>query len=269
MVTGTGFVTHDYHWIRSNIPAHLDASITDETDSFSVLSLMGPQAREVLSRVTTDPVDNETFPFARVRHLQVGDSPVTVLRLTYVGELGFELHIPVDNALKVYQALMSAGADLGIHNAGYRAIESLRLEKGYRAWGADLSPDHTPLEAGLGWAVKLKSDTDFLGKTALQQQQRDGLKKVMACFTVQEPQVNLIGRETLYRNGERVGWLTSAGYGHTLGCSIGYGYVRNASGVDHEFLNNGQYTLEVAGIQVPCEIHLEPLYDPTMARIRA
>ena len=230
---------------------------------------MGPRAREVLSRVTTDPVDNEAFPFARVRHLQVGDSPVTVLRLTYVGELGFELHIPVGNALKVYQALMSAGADLGIHNAGYRAIESLRLEKGYRAWGADLSPDHTPLEAGLGWAVKLKSETDFLGKAALQQQRRDGLKKVMTCFTVQDPQVNLIGRETLYRNGERVGWLTSAGYGHTIGCSIGYGYVRNASGVDHDFLKNGEYTLEVAGIQVPCEIHLEPLYDPTMARIRA
>ncbi|MBT3974034.1 MAG: GcvT family protein [Acidiferrobacteraceae bacterium] len=269
MVTGTGFVTHDYHWIRRNIPTHLDASITDETDSLSVLSLMGPQAREVLSRVTTDPVDNEAFPFARVRHLRVGDSPVTVLRLTYVGELGFELHIPVDNALKVYQALMSAGDDLGIHNAGYRAIESLRLEKGYRAWGADLSPDHTPLEAGLGWAVKLKSETDFLGKAALQQQRRDGLKKVMACFTVQDPQINLIGRETLYRNGERVGWLTSAGYGHTLGCSIGYGYVRNASGVDHDFLKNGEYTLEVAGIQVPCEIHLQPLYDPTMARIRA
>ena len=163
---------------------------------------------------------------------------------------------------------MAAGSDLGIRNAGYRAIESLRLEKGYRAWGSDLSPDHTPLEAGLGWAVKLSSETDFLGKDALAQQRRQGLKKQLACFTPQDSSIHLIGRETIFRDDQRVGWLTSAGFGHTVGCPIGYGYVRNADGVDRAYLEQGDYSLEVAGTRVPCSLHLEPLYDPTSSRVK-
>jgi 4-methylaminobutanoate oxidase (formaldehyde-forming) len=193
---------------------------------------------------------------------------VRALRVTYVGELGWELHIPVEMAMAVYDALMQAGQPQGIANAGYRAIESLRLEKGYRAWGADIGPDHTPLEAGLGWAVKLRQNTPFLGREALVEQSGRPLKKRLAGFTAEDPAVVLLGRETIYRDGKQVGWLTSGGYGYTVGKSIGYGYVRNAEGVPTDRLTSGTYELEVAAERVPAAIHLAPLYDPTMERIK-
>ena len=149
------------------------------------------------------------------------------MRLTYVGELGWELHLPVAHALSVYRQVMAAGAEFGIANAGYRAIESLRLEKGYRAWGSDIGPDYTPFEAGLGWAVKLKKNIPFQGREALAAQQGRPLTKRLACFTLDDPEVVLLGRETIYRAGRRVGWLTSAGWGYTVATNIGYGYVRN------------------------------------------
>jgi 4-methylaminobutanoate oxidase (formaldehyde-forming) len=154
-------------------------------------------------------------------------------------------------------------------NAGYRAIESLRLEKGYRAWGSDIGPDHTPLEAGLGWAVKLKTNMPFMGREALMEQAAAPLRKRLACFTVDDPDVVLLGRETIYRDGERVGWLTSAGWGYTVGKNIGYGYVRNGEGVDEAYLSAGHYEFEVACERVPCTLHDGPLYDPKMERVKA
>ncbi len=268
LVTGTGFATHDAHWIRTNVPAGLDAHLVDVTSAYAVISVMGPAARDVLSALSADELSNAAFPFARVREIRVAGAPVRALRITYVGELGWELHVGVDYAVSVYEALMQAGQAHGIANAGYRAIESLRLEKGYRAWGSDLTPDHTPLEAGLGWAVKLGTDVDFLGREALVRQRTAPGTKRFAGFTVDDPDVVLIGRETIYRDGERVGWLTSAGYGHTVGCAIGYGYVRRVAGIDREFLSAGRYELEVATQRVAAKIHLEPLYDAGMERIK-
>ncbi len=268
LVTGTGFITHDFHWIDRHLPKEMNANLTDETDNWAVLSLMGPNARALLNRLTESPIDNASLPFAHSREIEIAGVHVRIIRITYVGELGFELHIPVAHAQSVYNELHRAGADLGLRNAGYRAIESLRLEKGYRAWGSDLTPDHTPLEAGLGWAVKLNSDIAFIGKESLQNQASNGLKKQLACFTVEDPSITLIGRETLYRNGQRVGWLSSAGFGHTVGCPIGLGYVRDPKGVDRTFLESGTYELEVAGTKVPCRIHLEPLYDPKNQRVK-
>ncbi len=268
LVTGTGFITHDFHWIDRHLPKDMNANLTDETENWAVLSLMGPNARALLNRLTESPIDNASLPFAHSREIEIAGVHVRIIRITYVGELGFELHIPVAHAMSVYNELHRAGADLGLRNAGYRAIESLRLEKGYRAWGSDLTPDHTPLEAGLGWAVKLNSDIAFIGKESLQNQTSNGLKKQLACFTVEDPSITLIGRETLYRNGQRVGWLSSAGFGHTVGCPIGLGYVRDPKGVDRTFLESGTYELEVAGTQVPCRIHFEPLYDPKNQRVK-
>ncbi len=268
IVTGTGFATHDFAWIRANTPAGCDARLADVTEANSVLSLMGPAAREVLATVCDADLSNEAFPFGAVRQIAVAGAKVTALRITYVGELGWELHLPVEAAPRVYDALMAAGAAHGIVNAGYRAIESLRLEKGYRAWGADIGPDHTPLEAGLGWAVKLSSNVPFLGRDAVAAQRAAGVKKLLAGFTVAEPDVVLLGRETIYRNGERVGWLTSGGWGYTVARSIGYGYVRNMAGVDRDYVLSGTYELEVATERVPCEVFLEPLYDPRMARVK-
>ncbi len=268
LVTGTGFITHDFHWIDRHLPREMNANLTDETENWAVLSLMGPNARALLNRLTESPIDNASLPFAHSREIEIARVHVRIIRITYVGELGFELHIPVAHAMSVYHELHRAGADLGLRNAGYRAIESLRLEKGYRAWGSDLTPDHTPLEAGLGWAVKLNSDIAFIGKESLQNQASNGLKKQLACFTVEDPSITLIGRETLYRNGQRVGWLSSAGFGHTVGCPVGLGYVRDPKGVDRTFLESGTYELEVAGTKVPCRIHLEPLYDPKNQRVK-
>ena len=198
----------------------------------------------------------------------VAGCPVLALRVTYVGELGWELHLPVEYATTVYAALMAEGKEHGLCSAGYRAIESLRLEKGYRAWGAEIGPDHTPLEAGLGWCVKLKNDIPFKGRDAIAAQKQAGVNKMLACFTVDDPDVVLLGRETIYRNGERVGWLTSGGYGHTVQKSIGYGYVRNPHGVDRAHVLDGKYALEVGSRRVPCQVHLGALYDPTSSRVK-
>jgi glycine cleavage system aminomethyltransferase T len=182
--------------------------------------------------------------------------------------LGWELHMDRADVVTVYEALMAAGQEHDIRNAGYRAIESLRLEKGYRAWGADIGPDRTPLEAGMAWAVKLDSGMAFKGGRAIAAQRAEGPTALLACFTVDDPDVVLLGRETIYRNGERVGWLTSAGWGYSIGTNIGYGYVHDAQGVDRAHLAAGSYELEVATRRLPAQLHLRPLYDPEMAKIR-
>ncbi|MBU2998589.1 FAD-dependent oxidoreductase [Roseovarius nubinhibens] len=268
IVTGTGFATHDFDWIRRNIPEGLNCQLFDITSSRAVLSLMGPKSRDILAAVTSQDVSNEAFPFGTLKPIGIAGCRVDALRVTYVGELGWELHLPVEFATTVYEALMAAGADHGLINAGYRAIDSLRLEKGYRAWGSDIGPDHTPFEAGLGWAVKLRKDIPFKGRAAAKAQKEGGVKKLMACFTT-DPEVVLLGRETIYRNGERVGWLTSGGYGYTVGKSIGYGYVRHPDGVTRDFVESGSYELEVGTERVACAVHMSPLYDPAMTRVKA
>ncbi len=268
LVTGTGFATHDFDWIRKNIPASANAQVVDVTSAYAVLSLMGPRSREILQQLTHDDISSKQFPFGRVREIGVAGAPVLALRVTYVGELGWELHVPTEYARNVYDELMAAGKQFDIANAGYRAIESLRLEKGYRAWGADIGPDYTPFEAGLGWAVKMKKDIEFLGRDALVTIRGQMMKKQLACFTLDNPDIVLLGRETIYRNGERVGWLSSAGWGYTVKSNIGYGYVRNEAGVDKKFLENGEYELEVATDRMPCRIHSGALYDPDMERIK-
>ncbi|MBO9192543.1 GcvT family protein [Rhizobium sp. 16-449-1b] len=269
IVTGTGFATHDFDWIARNIPDDLHAELVDVTSAYSVLALMGPNARAVLEKVTSSDVTNAAFPFGRVKTIGIAGCPVRALRITYVGELGYELHVPIEYATTVYDALMAAGAPLHLINAGYRAIESCRLEKGYRAWGSDIGPDHTPIEAGLGWAVKTKKTTPFRGREAIERQLASGVKKMLACFVPDDPDVVLLGRETIYRDGKRVGWLSSGGFGYTVGKPIGYGYVRNAEGVNEEFVLSGQYELDVARARVPCKVSLTPLYDPEMARVKA
>lgn len=269
IVTGTGFATHDFDWIKHAIPAGLDAHLIDVTSSYAVLSLMGPRARDVLATLTNDDLSNDAFPFGQLRRITAAGAPVMALRVTYVGELGWELHIPVEFAATLYDALMTAGQPHGIANAGYRAIESLRLEKGYRAWGSEIGPDHSPLVAGLGWAVKLKSGTPFQGRDALIAQAAKPLPRLLAGFTA-APDTILLGRETIYRDGKRVGWLSSGGYGYTLGRAIGYGYVRDAeNGVTRDIVISGKYELEVAGERVPATVFLDPPYDPASSRIKA
>ncbi|WP_303983291.1 FAD-dependent oxidoreductase [Dongia mobilis] len=269
IVTGTGYATHDFHWISSHIPAGLDARLIDVTSGYGVLSLMGPKARDVLAAVTPSDISNAAFPFGTAQEIAIGGAMVRALRVTYVGELGWELHIPVETMVAVYEALWAAGQAHGIANAGYRAIESLRLEKFYRAWSSDITPDHSPLEAGMGWAVKLKKNVPFLGREAVTAMSQKKLPKLLACFSVDDQSVVLLGRETIFRNGKQVGWLASGGYGYTLGTNIGIGYVRDPqNGVSAEDVLGGTYELEIACQRYPAKVSLQPLYDPKMERVK-
>lgn len=268
IVTGTGFRTHDFGWIADHVPAGANVDMSDVTEDWGTLSLMGPKARDVLAAVTDADVSNAAFPFGHAREIVIAGSTVRALRITYVGELGWELHVPIGAIGEVFDALMAAGQPFGVKPVGYRALESLRLEKGYRAWGSDITPNDTPLEAGLGFAVKLKRNADFLGRSALEAVAGEPLKKRLMGFTAGSD-VALLGRETILRNGEPVGYLTSGGYGYTLGKAIGYGYVRNAEGVSDDYLTSGSYELVVAMERVPAEIHLGPMFDPGMERIKA
>jgi sarcosine dehydrogenase len=269
ITTGTGFATRDFNWIAKGIPAALHAELVDVTSAYSVLSLMGPNARAILETVTSVDVSNTAFPFGSVRTIGIAGCPVRALRITYVGELGYELHVPVEYAATVYDAVMAAGAAHGLVNAGYRAIESCRLEKFYRAWAADIGPDRTPIEAGLGWAVKMKKNVAFRGRAAIERQIASGVERMLACFVPDDPDVVLLGRETIYRDGKRVGWLSSGGFGYTIGKPIGYGYVADPAGVTEEFVLSGSYELDVAMRRVPCSVAMKPLYDPQMLRVKA
>ena len=266
IVTGTGFRTHDYGWIADHLPK-TGVSFEDVTEGWGTLSLMGPRAREILAAVTAEDVSNAALPFGSARILTIAGVKVRALRVTYVGELGWELHCPINQLGEVYDALMAA--DPALRPVGYRALESLRLEKGYRAWSSDITPNDTPFEAGLGWAVKLKSSTPFLGRAALEAAQGKPLTKSLMTFTVEDPAAVLVGRETILRDGLAVGYLTSGGYGYSIGKSIGLGYVRHEAGVTEPWLTAGRYALVIAGAETPATLSLKPLVDPEGARIKA
>ena len=269
IVTGTGFRTHDLAWIADHVPAGLDVRIDDVTERFGTLSLMGPKARDVLEAVTGADVSNAGFPFGHAREIRIAGTPVRALRVTYVGELGWELHVPIEATGVVFDTLMAAGAPHDLRPVGYRALESLRLEKGYRAWGSDITPNDTPFEAGLGWAVKMRRNVPFLGRDALAARTDSPLEKRLAGFVLDDPDAVLVGRETILRNGEPVGYLTSGGYGYTVGASIGYGYVRHGAGVTDGFLAGGRYELVVANDVLPARIAMEALHDPAGLRVKA
>jgi sarcosine dehydrogenase len=266
IVTGTGFRTHDYGWIADHLP-NSGVSFEDVTEGWGTLSLMGPRARAILAAVTAEEVSNTALPFGSARMLTIAGVKVRALRVTYVGELGWELHCPIDDLGRVYDALMAADPEL--RPIGYRALESLRLEKGYRAWSSDITPNDTPFEAGLGWAVKLKTTTAFLGRAALEAGLGKPLTKSLVTFTVDDPGAALVGRETILRDGQAVGYLTSGGYGYSIGKSIGLGYVRHDPGVTEPWLQAGSYALVIAGEETPARLSLEPLIDPEGARIKA
>ncbi|MGI9451770.1 MAG: aminomethyltransferase family protein, partial [Geminicoccaceae bacterium] len=269
IVTGTGFRTHDAAWIQEHIADGLDARLIDVTEKFGTLSLMGPRSRDVLQAVTETDCSNAAFHFGHVRDIQIAGHHVRALRVTYVGELGWELHTPIDATGEVFDALMEAGRDHGIAPVGYRALESLRLEKGYRAWSSDITPNDNPFEAGLGWAVKLKKNIDFLGRKTAMEASMSMPKKRFVGFTADDPDTVLLGRETILRNGVFAGYLTSGGFGYTIGLPIGYGYVRHADGATDDYLKSGHYELVVATERVPATIHLAPLYDPAGKRVKA
>jgi sarcosine dehydrogenase len=268
IVTGTGFRTHDFAWIKEHLPKG-DVSITDVTEGYATLSLMGPSSRPILQAATKADVSNTAFPFGHIKEIEIAGHKLWALRVTYVGELGWELHMPIAATAAVYDHLMQVGQPQQLRPVGYRALESLRLEKAYRAWGSDITPNDTPFEAGLGWAVKLKSSTDFIGRAALEVASNKSLTKRFMGFSIDDPDAVLVGRETILRNGTFAGYLTSGGFGYTVGKSIGFGYVRNADGVTDEYLASGKYELVIANETKSAKLKMNALYDPANVRVKA
>lgn len=235
MVTGSAFGMRDMGWIRKHLPADGSVTVQELTSARATINLAGPFSRQVLEKVADGDVSNQAFPYMTARELRVGFAPVLALRVTYLGELGYELHLPTEYAAHVYELLWAAGRDFGLADAGYRAIESLRLEKRYLYWGADITPDYTPYEAGLGFAVSLKKKADFVGRTALEKARKTGPRRRLITLLV-DADVQLYGGEAIRRNGKVLGVTSSAGRGHTIGKAIALGYVpsEEASHADYE-----------------------------------
>ena len=265
LVSGTAQTVRDADWIRRHLRPEQDGGLVDVTSAFGVLGVMGPNSRALLSRLTEADLSNAAFPFATAQQIGLGLATGRAVRITYVGELGWELHVPMDQLALVYDRLMEAGADLGLTNAGHYAINSLRLEKGYRAWGAELSPDDTPLEAGLAFVIDWNKS--FIGREALLNQKTAGVKRRLAIFVLDDPGPILWGGELIYREGRPVGYTTSGSYGHTIGGAIAMGYVHHSAQVTAEFIHSGQYEININGARHKATPHLRPPYDLERKRI--
>ena len=267
IVTAAAAATHDADWIRR----HLDgarAVLTDVTSGQAVLGVMGPQSRALLARLTGADLTNDAFPFLTSREIWLASAPVRAARITYVGELGWELYVPTEFAAGVYDALVAAGDDLGLRHAGYHAMDSLRIEKAYRSWGHDLGGEDTPFEAGLGFAVRLDKRGGFIGRDALAARRERPLTRRLVVFLLDDPEPLLYHAEPIWRDGALVGRISSGAYGHTLGRAIGLGWVSHPDGVSDDFIEGGRWEIEVACERVSARAQLAPPYDPKSLRVR-
>jgi len=256
IVTGTAFGNHDRSWISRHLTP--DAQVAEVTSAWACFGLWGPRARDVLAPLTPISLSNEDFPYMTVRETTVGDVPVRALRVTYVGELGWELYCPVEEGSTLWRALWQAGEAHGLVAGGYRAIDSLRVEKGYRVWGADITPDETPYEAGLAFAVK--PDKDFIGRDALADAEPE---RRLSCIVLDDPRSVALGNEPVRVDGEVAGRVTSGGYGYTIERSIAYAYLpaeKAGSGTAVE--------IDIFGEWVGGEVAREPVFDPDGERVR-
>jgi 4-methylaminobutanoate oxidase (formaldehyde-forming) len=268
VVTAAASAVRDLHWLRTHTPGDARVAITDVTSAYAVLGLMGPSSRAVLSAVTDADVGNLAFPFGASKEITIGYAPVRATRISYMGELGWELYVPAEFAGHVFDRLVAAGKSHGLALCGMHAMDSLRIEKAYRHWGHDIGEDDTPLEAGLGFACAFDKKTHFIGRDALLRQREKGLSKRMVQFALEDPEPLLYHYEPIYRNGRMVGHVTSAAYGHTLGRAVALGYVTEPGGVGADFVSSGTFEIEIAFKRYRAKASLKPIYDPTSARMR-
>ena len=268
LVTGAGSPVRDQDWIRRHVASGLDVHVEDISASVAVYGVMGPNSRALLQRVSA--ADFDTFPFASSRLIDIGSTVVRATRITYVGELGWELYVPVGAGLEVYRTLLTAGADLGLVQAGYYAMNALRLEKGYRAWPAELTPDRNPVEAGLTFATKLGTEIDFVGRSAVEAAKTEGVRQRLAGFVVDDPTLMLWGGELIRRDGEVVGQVASAAYGAALGAVVGLAYIARPDGdtVARTDLGADGYEVDTAGGRSAIRVSARPSFDPDGHRVR-
>jgi glycine cleavage system T protein len=263
-------VSRDHDWLARHIGEGEFATVTDVSAALAMVSVMGPAARRLLQPLTDADLSGEAFPFGASREIDLGYGFARATRITYVGELGWELLIPADLAVHVYDVITAAGPGHGLRHAGYYALDSLRLEKGYRSWGHDVSAGDTPLEAGLGYAVAWDKPGGFTGREALLRQRERGVRRRLLHFLLGDPGAFAYHDEPIYRDGELVGHLTSAAYGYTLGRTVALGYVTApTAGLGTSWFTSGSYQIEIAAQRIPAQVSLRPFYDPGSVKARS
>jgi glycine cleavage system aminomethyltransferase T len=270
LMTAAVQTVHDLDWLeRQRAELGYDVTLTDVTGDWAVLAVMGPRSRDLLRSICSADFGNAAFPFGTAQNVVIAGKTLRAQRLTYVGELGWELHIPAADALTVFDAIEAAGRSFQIQLAGTMAMNSLRMEKSYVSWSHDVSLDDTPLEAGLGFAVAWDKETEFIGRDELQVHRQRGSNRRLITFLLDDPEPVLWGHEPIYRDGSVVGFTSSGSYAHTLGRAIGMGYVRAPGRIDRAWVEAGQYEIEVAGTRFSATAHWRAPFDPERARILA
>ncbi len=268
IVTGAETETKDFNWLSRHIPEDAHAILTNVSSAMGVISIMGPNARALLQSICPNDLSHEAFPFATSQEIELGYAIVRASRITYVGELGWELYIPTEFMTGVYDEIVAAGAAFGLKHCGYHALNALRMEKAYRHWGHDITDEDTPLEAGLGFAVKMDKTGGFIGREALVKQKEEGLKQKLVQFLLKSPEPMLYHNEPIWQGDRIAGYIRSGMYAHTLGASCGLGYVTAADGGIVGPIGADDYEIEIAGVRYPVTASLKPLYDPSNARIK-
>jgi glycine cleavage system aminomethyltransferase T/glycine/D-amino acid oxidase-like deaminating enzyme len=270
LVSSAASTERDQDHIRRRMPAGLHAALVDVTSQYAVYGVMGPRSRDLLTRLTRTRLDDEAFPFGTSREIDLGYATVRATRITYVGELGWELYVPAEFAVGAYSDLVAAGQDLGLANAGYYAIESLRLEKAYRAFGRELTPDYNPAEAGLLFACKLKTDIGFLGREAVERARADGPRRRLVSLVLGDPAAMIWGGELVLRDGVAVGQVTSGAWAETLGTCAALAYLRppDDAPLTPDLIRAGTYQVNVGGHLYPATVTLRPPVDPTSNRVQ-
>jgi 4-methylaminobutanoate oxidase (formaldehyde-forming) len=270
VLSGDGTLTQVMAWLRRNIPPEAHVTFTNITSAYSVLNIQGPKSRDFLNSVTNADLSNKAFPFLTSQEIDIGYAPVQAIRITYVGELGWELYIPTEFSLHVYDTLIEAGDEFGLKHIGLQALDTLRLEKAYRDYGNDIDNLDTPLEVGLSYFVDFDKPGGFIGREALLRRKEAGLEYRLVQFLLEDPEPLLHYGEPIYRDGERVGYIMAGGYGHTLGSAVAVGPVENETGIaSPEYIKSGEYEIEVAGERYPAKASLRPMYDPKLLRVRS
>ncbi len=265
IVTAAETEVRDFNWLKRHIPLEARCILTNVTSGMGVISIMGPNARALLQSLTPNNMSDGAFPFATSQEIELGYAIVRASRITYVGELGWELYIPTEFMTDVYDTIVQAGPEFGLVHAGYHALNSLRMEKGYRHWGHDITDEDTPLEAGLGFAVKLNKPGGFMGRDALVRQKAEGLKRRLVQFLLKSPEPLLYHNEPIWRDAAIVGYIRSGMYAHTLGGAGGLGYVATPGGATPDL---DRFEIEIAGIRYPATASLRPMFDPANAKIK-
>jgi 4-methylaminobutanoate oxidase (formaldehyde-forming) len=268
VVTDT-MVRHAEAWMKRNIPDEAHAIVTDVSSGLAQLNVQGPRSRDLLQTLTSVDLSNDAFRFRAAREIDIGFARVLCVRITYLGELGYELYIPAEQAVHVYDRIVEAGAKVGLVHAGLRALGSLRMEKGYRDYGHDLDNTDDPYETGLGFAVDLKKPHGFIGREALLERKAKGpLQRRLVQVLCKDPEPMMFHAEVVRRDGKPVGYVRAASYGHTLGGAVGLAMIEPRQTVDEAYLSSGTWELEIAGKLYPAVVSARPLYDPKADRIR-